>query len=210
MDAKNYHSPLYLVTGALAAFLCVFFIAVLVEKSIFSSFDIAAVLNINGLAGKPFAYLVIGYTELSGEFLWIVLAPVLYIFGGKKGRRGAILMVAAIFLGTLIEIGLGQLYYRPRPYLVLNDLNLFTGLSNDSSYPSGHTVRAFAGALALSYNYRRLSYVMIPFAIAAGLSRIYLGVHYPSDIIGGALLGLGVFLITALILRSRFRKEKRI
>ena len=58
MDAKNYYSPLYLVTGALAAFLCVFFIAVLVEKGIISSFDIAAVLNINGMAGKPFAYLV--------------------------------------------------------------------------------------------------------------------------------------------------------
>ena len=73
MDAKNYYSPLYLVTGALVAFFCVFVIAVLAEKGIVSSFDITTVLNINGMAGKPFAYLVIGYTEFSGEFLWIVL-----------------------------------------------------------------------------------------------------------------------------------------
>lgn len=200
MNTEGYRLQLRLLTSALATFLLFLVITITVKIGYFDAFDYVSVLTINGLASKPFTSVVVLYTEFGGEILWIVLAPTLYILGKTSGRRSAVMMAAAIALGSIIELIVGQIYYRPRPYLILSDLNLFSSiLSQDPSFPSGHTARAFAGALAFSYNYKRWSYLMLPLAVAVGLSRVYLAVHYPSDIIGGALVGLGSFLTIALI-----------
>ena len=76
---------------------------------------------------------------------------------------------------------------RPRPYTELSNLILL-GLGTDYSFPSGHTATSTAMAYLLSKEYNRWIFMLIPFVV--GISRLYIGVHYPSDVLGGFLLGL--------------------
>jgi membrane-associated phospholipid phosphatase len=99
---------------------------------------------------------------------------------------------------------------RPRPYVTHPDL---TPLSSESSksFPSGHTSAAFALATSLSLNYPKW-YVIVPsfaWATATGYSRLYMGVHYPSDVLVGAALGAGTAWLTRKVNRKWFFKKKK-
>ena len=101
--------------------------------------------------------------------------------------------------------GIKQLFHRSRPFVqqtVILRVSPTTGwgLPNDSSFPSGHACSAFMIATLLAERFRRRRYIFYGLATLVALSRIYLGVHYPSDVIVGACLGL---IITWLMLRFR-------
>jgi undecaprenyl-diphosphatase len=105
---------------------------------------------------------------------------------------------ASILLAEGLTISLKAVTKRERPYLAYPDL--FTGKSpsNDYSFPSGHTSVAFATATSLSLAYPKW-YVIVPsfaYAGTVGYSRMYLGIHYPSDVLAGALVGAGSSLLT--------------
>jgi len=87
---------------------------------------------------------------------------------------------------------------RPRPFDTYPDLIYKKGTGGPLSFPSGHTTNAFATATSLSLAFPRW-YVIVPsytYAIAIGYSRMYLGMHYPSDVIVGALIGIGASFLT--------------
>jgi len=104
----------------------------------------------------------------------------------------------AILLAEGVTVGLKSITKRERPYLAHPDL--ITGKSNstDYSFPSGHTSVAFATATSLSLAYPKW-YVIAPsflYAGSVGYSRMYLGVHYPSDVLAGALVGAGTSFLS--------------
>ena len=123
----------------------------------------------------------------------VVLLGILLVW--KGGRRGVLclLMLAAVlavtdgFVCNTIKHAVG----RERPFLALPDVHCLIGKGKSGSMPSSHAANWFAATMVLLIYYRRSVWVMLPAAILVSFSRVYNGVHYPSDVLAGALLGAG-------------------
>ncbi len=110
-------------------------------------------------------------------------------------------VVAAVLVGDLTAFGLRHVIGRPRPWRRYALPEPLVHAPNDPSFPSGHTTMAFAGATVLTYFRPRLAPVFFLLAAAIGFSRVYVGVHYPLDVLGGAALGCLVGLLVIVLLR---------
>lgn len=112
--------------------------------------------------------------------------------GGTRGRLFVLVTALIIALGDSMVINpMKQAVGRLRPFHDILDVNLLTGRGGSGSMPSSHTSSWFAGALLAYVYYPWTRWVLVPFAVAMGLSRVYVGVHYPSDTLAGAALGAG-------------------
>src|SRR4029077_3785030 len=123
----------------------------------------------------------------------VIILGILLIW--KGGIRG---LMCVIMLGLIVPLGDGLVTNmlkhaigRDRPFLALQDVHLLVGKTNSGSMPSGHAANWFAGAMVLFVYYRRSAWIMLPAALLVSYSRIYNGVHYPSDVLAGAALGAG-------------------
>lgn len=124
--------------------------------------------------------------------------------GGRRLLVCAIVMMAGILL--LDQVGhrfLKVFFGRPRPYVVLPDIHMLVG-SGGGSFPSNHAMNNTFIAVILSAWFPRLRYVWWGIALLIMFTRPYCGVHYPSDILGGFVIGLSVGLVTLRVLRSRW------
>jgi len=113
----------------------------------------------------------------------IALCAGIGLFGGERARQSAKLALTADILSAAITYGLKMAVNRPRP-------EGETERSN-SSFPSGHATGAFALAAVFGHQYPRAAVPAYLTATAIGISRIYLGRHYPSDVLAGAAIGIG-------------------
>jgi undecaprenyl-diphosphatase len=109
-------------------------------------------------------------------------------------------MIIAGFTGTLIYKWLKVKTLRPRPYNVYQQISLRSIPLDQFSFPSGHTLHAVIFTLVAIHYYPMLSIGLIPFTILIGLSRPILGLHYPSDVLVGALIGTLISLISFSII----------
>ena len=144
---------------------------------------------------------VVGYAGL----VWIGLAVVL-----AGLRRRPLLTVTALTAGCvwaadLLTMGLKPLIDRPRPFDTLGEADPLLGGTLGSSLPSGHAATSFAGAVVLAYVFRRGLPLFLLLAAAIAYSRLYVGVHYPSDVLLGGVLGAAVAFAALALLRLRRR-----
>lgn len=127
----------------------------------------------------------------------LVLAVLIMIWkGGKYGRITALLAVLVVILSdqmssTVLKPWVGRL----RPCKTLDSLNVLVNCSSGWSFPSGHATNSFAQAVLWSVRYPRLGYFAYPLAAVIALSRIFVGVHYPLDVLTGAILGSACALV---------------
>lgn len=146
-------------------------------------------------------------TSLGDEgYVWIAIAIIL-VFVKKYRKVG--LMVGASLLGSLVfnNMIVKNIVARPRPYRMIETLTILIPEPGEYSFPSGHTSSSFAAGVVL--------YLMLPkkygipamiLAFLIGISRLYVGVHYPTDVFGGMVMGtliaVAVVKVTALIAKK--------
>jgi undecaprenyl-diphosphatase len=120
-------------------------------------------------------------------------------------RWGVLAMtVLAVALADWSSTGLKALFDRARPPLRYAEPKTLVPVPHDGSFPSGHAATSFAGATILSFAFPRLAPLLYLLATAVAFSRVYVGVHYPLDVIGGAALGTLVALgVRYLVRRTR-------
>ena len=130
------------------------------------------------------------YTKLGDAgILWIALS--LLMLASKRTRKAGALALCAMILGLLVtNVTIKPLVERARPWLDWPIVPLVTE-GDPNSFPSGHTCAAFAAGLswarALPWRWGRAAAVIA--AVCMGLSRLYVGVHYPTDVLVGAVIG---------------------
>lgn len=164
----------------------------------FSEFDFAVLNGIQNAVACPLMdFLMKAVSFLGGAVIWVIIGVVMLFF--KKHRTNGVYVIAAVALSVLIgEILIKPLFMRERPFMV-TDFPIIVSPPMGSSFPSTHTCISFAAAVCL-FKYKRWSGLAgLGFAALTGLSRLYLYVHFPTDVITGALLGTIVGLIVIAV-----------
>lgn len=137
--------------------------------------------------------------------VWIILAIVLLCW--RKKRRSGLAVSGALVLDAVsCNLILKPLFGRIRPFLVQTDVNLLIDPPLDAAFPSGHTAASFAAVAALFFMKDPLWKPALCVAVVIAFSRLYLFVHWPSDVLGGVLLGVAVGWLGAYLVK-RFSRE---
>jgi membrane-associated phospholipid phosphatase len=122
----------------------------------------------------------------------IAICVCMLMRGGARGRVCVLMLLLALCLGNwLVCDTIKNLVGRPRPFKVLDGVHLRIGMGGSFSMPSSHAANWFSVAVVMFVYYRRTIWVMLPMALVVSFSRVYNGVHYPSDALAGAILGIG-------------------
>lgn len=170
--------------------------------SILSSLDVWILEIINHLPHSILLNNLGSYVSYMGLiFFGFIIAVVLYLFDEKKGKNVAIKLIIALLLTYVVVQSLKYLIMRPRPYTQLSTL-IVLATEVDYSFPSGHTAMSTTLAYVLGDNYGYMKFFMV-IPLLVGLSRLYLGVHYPSDVIGGFLCGLIIAYLSEYLFRNK-------
>ena len=138
-------------------------------------------------------------SRLGDGLFWYALMLLILLFEGRDGLLPVLHMALAGLSGTLLYTWLKGKTLRPRPFEVHQDI-FMTGKPLDKfSFPSGHTLHAVVfGLVAINY-YPALSFIIMPFVSMVALSRVVLGLHYPSDVLAGALIGSLIAALSFLL-----------
>ena len=121
--------------------------------------------------------------------VWIILSIGLVI--PKKTRKlGFVMIIALVLNGIICNIILKPMLARIRPFDVNTSIKLLINKPRDFSFPSGHTSASFTAASVLFFRRSKLFVPSLILATLIGFSRLYLYVHYPSDVVGGIILGI--------------------
>lgn len=137
---------------------------------------------------------------------WNVLILVtwtsLLLFGGTRGRTAALLVIPLITLSDQASSNFMKgTFERLRPCNALDQVHLLVGCSSSYSLPSSHAANFGAAAFHLSWFYRRFAPLLIGLAVLVGYSRVYVGVHYPFDV----LVGFVVAILATLAVQGLYR-----
>lgn len=147
-----------------------------------------------------------------GRIVFILLWLLLVLKGGKKGRIVGVLLILLIVISDQLSSSfLKNLIARPRPCHDIDgipdveNIHLLVPCGSGYSFPSSHAVNNFAAGVFFSYHYRKWTWAFMSFAFVIAFSRLSVGVHYPSDMLGGAIIGslCAVFLIQVWNFLSR-------
>jgi len=146
-------------------------------------------------------------------FIWLVyLGLLLWWFLSRNRfevRQRLILIFISVVLGRIVLVEIIRfLYHRARPFLVYDVVQLIhpvllLGRDNDGSFPSGHAAIVFGIAASIYFYNKKIAVWLMFFGLIIGLSRVIAGIHYLSDILGGAVVGI----VSAWLIEKLFRRR---
>lgn len=136
-------------------------------------------------------------THLGGATFSIIFSLSIYMWAPDPWKTTGLQSMIALTASHIPVAIFKRKLHRLRPYLVLPKANVVPKPLKDHSFPSGHTTAIFSVTVPFMIASPLLSIALLPLAVMIGLSRIYLGLHYPSDVIAGGLVGTTAAAITA-------------
>ena len=171
--------------------------------------DFKILYLINNLHNPILDKIMIGLTYLGDAGLfWIILAVILLFI--KKTRKCGILMLISMILGLIIGNGiLKNLIARSRPCWIDTGIQLLIKNPTDYSFPSGHTLASFEAATMIFLHNKKLGIISLILASLIAFSRMYLFVHFPTDILGGAILGIIISVIVYKIAQKVVKNKEK-
>lgn len=143
-------------------------------------------------------------TNAGGAVCTISLLLLLLLFTSGSIQYAAIASAIALTISHIPVAFVKKIFPRKRPYLVLDHSYVMKNPLQDHSFPSGHTTAIFSVIIPFILLDWMLMFLLLPIGIIVGVSRIYLGLHFPSDVLGGSLLGSFAGLISFLFVGSIF------
>lgn len=135
-------------------------------------------------------------SRLGDGVIWYTLIGVLAVSYGEEGRLIALQCAVAGVSGLLIYRALKNVLVRERPYMTHASIVCAGRPLDRFSFPSGHTLHAVSFTLIVCSGLPLLAVMLVPVAVLIALSRVVLGLHYPSDVVAGGLLGALVATVT--------------
>ena len=155
-----------------------------------------------------FLNLLMPFITLFGEsgIFYICIALGLLIF--KRTRKTGFMLAVSLILGLLVcNVTLKPLVARPRPYTVRTDVIMLVEALNDYSFPSGHTVVAFEAATVMALRNKIAGIVFTVLAVLIAFSRLYLYVHYPTDILAGIVIGIISGIVSSAMVNAIYNRK---
>lgn len=153
-------------------------------------------------------------TSVNNWFItYVILLGLTWKYGGKRGKIAVI--VTLVMIAITDQTGyrlLKEFFARPRPCDVLKDVITPLGCTGTYSFPSNHALNNFAAATYFSFLFPQFRVILFIAATLIAISRVYLGLHYPSDIIGGAIIGIifgYIFSELVFFIESKFNLKNK-
>lgn len=138
-------------------------------------------------------------TEIGSVYFIVALGLLLIIVNKKSVRSTGFLILAGTAVSETISSILKVIFARPRPAAIIEDIYLLCHKSYTYSFPSGHSALIFTAATIIALSYPRLKWPAFGIAAIVAFSRVYVGAHFPLDVIAGACLGMFIgYVITYL------------
>lgn len=160
------------------------------------NFDVAWMYRLNGWMVNPVAARIFTFVALWGVLYFVVVAIWLWYAPSNaktelKHKRAVVMIALAALVALLIVNFFDVVTPRPRPYMALDHIIAVNVLVDAASFPSLHVAATFSFAtMLLLLGYRKLGWLSGLVAVFIGLSRMVVGVHYPTDILGGMIVGV--------------------
>ncbi len=141
-------------------------------------------------------------TMLGDKGIFLIAVAVLLIAYRPTRKAGMAAMLGLVINLLIVNVWLKNMVDRTRPYYVVEGLNCLLPPQWDSSFPSGHTSHAFVMVVVIwSTLKRKYGVIALVMAILIAFSRLYLGVHYPSDVLAGVVIGILSGLASVIIVK---------
>lgn len=155
-------------------------------------------------------YSLTGHYRLFDQFIGIfsnvalfaLLCWALFIIFQRRDIFSGILLCLSMVGAYVINMGIGALYFRARPFVALHIQPVAYAITSDKSFPSDHTALSFVIATMIFLHAKKSGIYAFVLAGLIGISRVIGGVHYPTDIMGGAVVGISVVYIFRFVMKK--------
>ncbi len=173
--------------------------------SIIKNIELIIIQFIYTLQTPTLNRIMILFTKLGDHgTIWIIITLLLLL--NKKTRKiGWIAVFSLIICSLIVNVGLKPLLQRQRPYNFLPDIRLLIEIPKDYSFPSGHTAASFTMIYVFYKNLKKYFWIVLAVGCLIAFSRLYLSVHFVSDVLIGGIIGLFSGFL-GQILYEKFKK----